>query len=309
MNPLRQARSAVASARRRARIRLRTGPAARALSRRRARLNARWRADVLARGYVADATPSSVLVVAPHPDDETIGCGITIARLVASGVPVDVVVVSDGGTSHHSSSVSPARLGELRRAESRAACRVLGVAPERVHFLGLSEADLRRPELVHSRVRAAVAAVDPDELLVVSRSDWHPEHQRVHDACLQAVSELGLRAEVYAYPVWHWADGPSALHPGAGLARQAWDLARGASLVARTPPARLTPVAGFGEVKRRAFAEYLTQTTSYTGEPGWVPFPDGWLDKFVDQFEVAFRVERAPAAQRRARPASRRDAT
>ncbi|MEA2484472.1 MAG: hypothetical protein QOC55_2419, partial [Thermoleophilaceae bacterium] len=104
-----------------------------------------WRADVAARGtdqtgaLVGDPRP--LLVVAPHPDDETIGCAVLMARRADAGLPVTVVVVSDGETSHRSALLPPDELAARRREESRTACGLLGVGD--VRFLGFGEQALR----------------------------------------------------------------------------------------------------------------------------------------------------------------------
>lgn len=79
-----------------------------------------WRRWVLSHGRddTAAAGGRSTLVIAPHPDDETIGCGAAIARKRTAGTPVEVAVVTDGRHSHLSPLVSPTRLAELREAES-----------------------------------------------------------------------------------------------------------------------------------------------------------------------------------------------
>ena len=71
-----------------------------------------------------------LVVVAPHPDDETLGLGATAAHLVASGVDVQVVSVSDGGAAQTGASpLDPTRLEATRRGELLRATRVLGVPP------------------------------------------------------------------------------------------------------------------------------------------------------------------------------------
>ena len=80
------------------------------------------------------------VVLAPHPDDESLGVGGVIASLVDLGLPVGVVFLTDGGASHHgSASHPPDELEELRRSEARAACRALGVKDDAVAFLGLPD--------------------------------------------------------------------------------------------------------------------------------------------------------------------------
>ena len=90
------------------------------------------------------ATGRSCLVVAPHPDDETIGCGATIARKRAAGTDTWVLVVTDGRHSHRSAQVRPLQLAALREEESRRACELLGVDPDQVRFGGFEEGTLGR---------------------------------------------------------------------------------------------------------------------------------------------------------------------
>src|SRR5690349_1462027 len=70
------------------------------------------------------------LVVAPHADDESLGCGGTIATMCARGLPVHVLFVSDSAGSHPNSRDYPeARLRELREQEAGDALAALGAAP------------------------------------------------------------------------------------------------------------------------------------------------------------------------------------
>ena len=77
----------------------------------------------------------TALVLAPHPDDESLGCGGLIAEACARGHPPVVAVLTDGTMSHPSSPSHPApRLKALREAEARAAVESLGLSPDRLHF-------------------------------------------------------------------------------------------------------------------------------------------------------------------------------
>ena len=98
----------------------------------------------------------SLVVVAPHPDDESLGLGGFIAAARGSGQPVSVIFLTDGERSHVGSpTYPPARLAATRRREAAAALAVLGVDPLAVHFLGLGDTCL--PALRHDAYRAALA--------------------------------------------------------------------------------------------------------------------------------------------------------
>ena len=65
---------------------------------------------------------ASVLVVSPHPDDDVIGCGGTLARLAERGTPCTVAYVTDGSQSYPGSAAfAPERIARIREAEARQA--------------------------------------------------------------------------------------------------------------------------------------------------------------------------------------------
>src|SRR5947199_6892968 len=81
-----------------------------------------------------------VLVLAPHADDESCGCGGLIAEASARGRPIAVAALTDGTGSHpHSRAYPPAKLAALREGEAREAVSALGLAPDRIRFLGLPD--------------------------------------------------------------------------------------------------------------------------------------------------------------------------
>src|SRR6187399_449496 len=90
-----------------------------------------------------------VLVLAPHPDDETFGCGGTIRMLADRGVAVDVAFLTRGEHGLEGGNRSPREhreLAEAREREATSACAVLGTRD--VTFLGGSDTRLsEEPEL------------------------------------------------------------------------------------------------------------------------------------------------------------------
>jgi LmbE family N-acetylglucosaminyl deacetylase len=70
------------------------------------------------------------IVIAPHPDDESLACGGLIADACRQGLRGKVVIVSDGAGSHPNSKTYPAdRLRSLREEEARQAAAELGLRP------------------------------------------------------------------------------------------------------------------------------------------------------------------------------------
>ena len=165
------------------------------------------------------ATWGPTLVVAPHPDDEALGCGGAIALLRRAGCPVRVLVMSDGTQSHPCSRRYPApALRALREAESLAGLAILGVPPEAVTFLGLQDRAVPTPasadfSAVVTRCRAALAAeaVAPRTILLPWRRDPHPDHRATWQVVRAAVAHWRPAPRLLEYPIWLWElDEPGA---------------------------------------------------------------------------------------------------
>ncbi len=147
-----------------------------------------------------------VVVLAPHPDDESLGCGGLLALLAEAHAPAHVIVVTDGCRSHPRSSAYPApRLRTLREQESREAVARLGLG-SCVEFLRFPDCGLPGdgdPEFEHAadRLAAIVDDLRPDTLLVPWRRDPHCDHEATW-ALARARRRPGVRW--LEYPVWAW---------------------------------------------------------------------------------------------------------
>jgi LmbE family N-acetylglucosaminyl deacetylase len=153
-----------------------------------------------------------LVVVAPHPDDESLGCGGLIAEAAARGLPTRLVVLSDGVGSHpNSRRYPPERLRCLREAETLAAAARLGLAPGHVRFLRLPDrfvpSEGPAAEAAAESIAEAAHACRAGALFVTWAHDPHCDHQAAARLALRARRILpGLRA--YAYPVWGWTLAP-----------------------------------------------------------------------------------------------------
>lgn len=242
----------------------------------------------------APGVDAPALVLAPHPDDETLGCGALIARKTAAGTPVSVVFACDGRHSHRSGIMPPDALAALRRREALAACSRLGVGAERVRFLDHEDGQLTRAGgNLARRIAELAASSGAWELFAPSGLDGHPDHRALSAAACAALACLSPRTVLYEYPVWFW-DARAWVEPGASRWRQVAQLAtRPLAFLAGARPA-VVEAGPFLEAKRRALAEHRSQMENLTGEPGWATLDPGFLRHLMAAEEIFFRIPTSP---------------
>jgi len=147
-----------------------------------------------------------LLVIAPHPDDEALGCGALIAAAATEKRPIRIIVVTDGAGSHpKSKQYPPHRLRAQRREESRAGVAALGVDAETVRFLSLPD---RATPLSGPSADAAVDAIVEEALkvrakalFVTWRNDAHSDHQAAYKMARRAQENL-KNVRLFEYSIW-----------------------------------------------------------------------------------------------------------
>ena len=152
---------------------------------------------------IRDFNPGPVMVVSPHMDDETIGCGGTIIKHRRAGAPVTIVYMTDGARGNPRMERDE-KLIEVRKAEARRAAEVLG-GPELV-FLDLPERELVCDDATAALLRAQIERIAPAVVYVPWILDGHPDHMVTCRATSRALVQLdGRRASavrVREYEVW-----------------------------------------------------------------------------------------------------------
>jgi LmbE family N-acetylglucosaminyl deacetylase len=125
------------------------------------------------------ASVDRAAIVAPHPDDEVLGCGGTIARLAASGARVDVIIMTRGVAPQFDTT----QVEQVRR-EALIAHRELGVAD--THFLDLPAAELDHlPAIeINRALGERLDRIAPEVLFVPFVGDIHRDHQITFEAAL-----------------------------------------------------------------------------------------------------------------------------
>ena len=154
------------------------------------------------------ATFGPTLVIAPHPDDESLGCGGALALLAAAAIPAHVLFVSDGTGSHlDSPTFPPERLRAIREAEALAALARLGLTADHATFLRLP--DTAVPQEGHPDFNAAVTrfhtlllARRPATVLVPWRGEYHCDHVASWQLVHTAATRLSPPPRLLEYPIW-----------------------------------------------------------------------------------------------------------
>ncbi|MEX2217483.1 MAG: PIG-L deacetylase family protein [Phycisphaerales bacterium] len=243
-----------------------------------------------------ELTSRSTLVIAPHPDDETLGCGATIARLAGRGQTVHVAVVADGRHSHPSKRLSPDQLARIRRDEVLEACRRLGVPPERTHCLGFEDRHIARDgAAIRERLAALIREVAPQQVLAPTAIDRSSDHQALGTVIASLRADGTLRCPVFEYPIWFF-NARTWLSPGRGRLAPALGVLWRPAVAAFTLPAIAVRTDGHLGRKRHALDAFVSQMTNLTGEPGWAVFSPLFLKQFFRRHELFFLP--SPATQR-----------
>jgi LmbE family N-acetylglucosaminyl deacetylase len=194
---------------------------------------------VTARALVPEG--ARAVIVAPHPDDELLGCGGLMQLLADDEREMLLVAVTDGDASHPDSPAWPAeRLARERPRETGAALAALGLPELPVVRLGLPDG------AVGSQVAVLRQALEkllrPGDVVITTwKLDGHPDHEATGHAAGAAAGRVGATLLQMPIWTWHWAQPDEKLVP--------WHRAR-----------RLVLDGDILERKRAAVACYRSQT-------------------------------------------------
>lgn len=222
--------------------------------------------------------PGRTLVIAPHPDDEALGCGGYILRRRLEALPVDVLYITDGRASHpRHPRLSPGEIATLRHAEAARAMHLLRVEKNALHFLDapdgtLAQLDPAAATALSARLSEILLRLRPAEILLPCRRDGSSEHEVVFLLVQRALALAALTPRVLEYPVWaRW--NPLRLIPPLLRSRAVWRV----------------EFSGYAAQKHRAIAAYATQTEPTPPWPQAV-LPSGFLSFFFSGEEFFFEA-------------------
>lgn len=217
-----------------------------------------------------------LVVLAPHPDDESLGCGGLIAQARSRGREVRLIIMTDGSGSHPTSEAFTSEmLRDLREVETLRAAAELGLAETDVTFLRLQDAWVPSiGPVVEETARTIAAAAEScaaGAILTTWRHDPHCDHKAAA-AIVDRAADLVPRARILHFTVW-----------GAALPPE--------TEVGAPPVAYRLSIEPERDAKRRAIAAHVSQTQGLDGD-----FPDAFklqhamVERLCGPYETYFEA-------------------
>jgi LmbE family N-acetylglucosaminyl deacetylase len=217
-----------------------------------------------------------IMVLAPHPDDETLGCG-TLLSHAFDGSGAHVVCLTDGAASHPGSrSHPPAALARTRRAELEQAVTHLGGSVSDVTWLGLPDGALGTVTAmeVADRIAALADKLGVQHVFAPAQEDAHEDHKATARIA-RLLGGLRPELEIWAYPVW-----------------SRWDEPDFCALVDGHRPVTLDGSA-FRIRKSAAINAHASQLGGVIeDDPTGFRMAPGFVDRFLEGDEIFWRVQR-----------------
>jgi LmbE family N-acetylglucosaminyl deacetylase len=226
----------------------------------------------LARALDEDELRRPAMVFAPHPDDETLGCGGAILQKRRVGAAVRIAFLTDGASSHPHL-VTRDELRALRAQEALGAAKALGVEAEDVFLLDFPDEALGAyREAAVARVAELLRRHQPEQLFLPYARGEPPDHVSTNLIVREAVARVGLAVTLLEYAVWAWRHWPMM---GFGRTRrQRWSVLAGT--VSTWGGLRMVrefrtkvPIRDVVGQKRAALALHASQMERRHAEPRW----------------------------------------
>jgi LmbE family N-acetylglucosaminyl deacetylase len=151
---------------------------------------------------------ASAVVIAPHPDDESLGCGGLISLLAAAGTSFHTIFVTDGGASHLNSVSWPrSRVTAQREQEAAAALARLGISRHPRTFLRLRDGETPGLSAVArgaalSRLAEIFRSFRPDLVFMPWRRDPHCDHRESWRLAKTAIAITMNNPRTFEYAIW-----------------------------------------------------------------------------------------------------------
>lgn len=147
-------------------------------------------------------TGKRILLVAPHPDDEIIGCAGLIQQTLKTGKKIDVVILTGGGKSHSNCcNIDEDTLIETRRKLSRKAAQIVGLPLEHLHFLNYPDGGISYKNRETERLKQLIEELSPEAIFIPHKGEGWSDHVEAGNV-IRKLKLSGI--QLYEYCVWFW---------------------------------------------------------------------------------------------------------
>lgn len=143
-------------------------------------------------------TEKNVLILAPHPDDETVGCGGTIRAYRQVGAHITCVYMTDGRRGNPDYDENT--LVEIRRSEARKVAEILGI--DRTVFLENHDEELAVTAETVGQLTRILEDVRPEAVFLPFFTDNHPDHKATSRIFLAAVKQMKTNPMCHTWGLW-----------------------------------------------------------------------------------------------------------
>lgn len=148
--------------------------------------------------------PNAFIIIAPHPDDEIIGCAGLMQRALKEGKQVDVVILSGGEKSHSGCChIDEKTLVEARRNLSRQAAQVVGLPLEQLHFLNYPDGGITYNHAETNRLKKLITEIKPTALFIPHKGEGWSDHVEAGRIIKKLTGDC-TDIQLYEYCVWFW---------------------------------------------------------------------------------------------------------
>lgn len=145
------------------------------------------------------------IIVAPHPDDEVLGCSGLIQRMIENGKQVHVVILSGGGKSHQDCChIDESTLIDSRRNLSRKAAEIIGLPLNQLHFLDYPDGRISYNNPETQRLQTLIEEISPDVIFIPHKGEGWNDHIEAGKIIREFIRTKTTPIQLYEYCVWFW---------------------------------------------------------------------------------------------------------
>lgn len=211
----------------------------------------------------------NTVIIAPHPDDEVIGCAGLIQALVERGTPPDVIVMTGGEGAHRGCcKLAESEIIVERRKLTMEVAKKLGLSESYIYFLDYSDEYIAQDCSETEKLKEILIRLSPKAIFVPHWGEGMPDHIRTADIVKSLMKENEI--SIYEYCVWMWY-------------YNVWNLDYGNAYIVKMNKA-------MHERKLRAIEQYMTPLAP-CGKPWSGILPKPFLKAARWDSELYFKVK------------------